>query len=526
MHANRYKCGGGGRREMRPWMSLPILYLARPWMSLPILARPWMSLLILLAQPVVADWDRDAETPWFDEVVGSLVVTKPTAFGADAASMMASALGQTEPTDDGGDVLDAAVNATKLTDIVADEWNRTLTITFEAKHGKLYANRQLFSLKGVNWFGSESRVGPPGGLNAHDIDYYLEFLARHGFNALRLLFNHESFLADAPLEQTELQRAPSLRGKSYRSMFQVLARAAAKYGILVMMACHRIRPAAWPGLGLWYDPSGPITLDRVLVSWDAVAAALCGEWNVFAVDLQNEPHAASWGFGRETDWDVAASRIGTHVLSLCPRWLVMVEGVGYTPGAPGADDPNQGFWWGGNLVGAKVSPVTLAYPSFGVTRDRLVYSPHTYGPGVYNQKYFDARDFPRNLEAVYEEQWAFVASETGAPIVIGEMGGFYTAKDKTWQDWALAYCKRKGIGIFYVCSAHSAPRAHDLPCPLRPSFCSCAHSAHESRLRALGVCGTVCVEPDFRGHGRAASDGLDDSQKAKLKAMPPLDGDW
>jgi len=68
----------------------------------------------------------------------------------------------------------------------------------------------------------------------------------------------------------------------------------------------------------------------------------------------NEPHAASWGFGRATDWDRAAARLGNRVLQLCPRWLIFVEGVGNTPGAPDGDDPDAGYWWGGNLVGAKV----------------------------------------------------------------------------------------------------------------------------------------------------------------------------
>ena len=53
---------------------------------------------------------------------------------------------------------------------------------------------------------------------------------------------------------------------------------------------------------------------------------------------------------------------GDHVLSACPRWLIFVEGVGYKPGAQGinamgfqGDDEKAGYWWGGNLVGAKVS---------------------------------------------------------------------------------------------------------------------------------------------------------------------------
>ena len=29
------------------------------------------------------------------------------------------------------------------------------------------------------------------------------------------------------------------------------------------------------------------------------------------------------------------------------------------------------------------------------------------------------------------------------------MGGWYVDKDKQWQDWAVAFMKEKGIGIFY-----------------------------------------------------------------------------
>lgn len=174
------------------------------------------------------------------------------------------------------------------------------------------------------------------------------------------------------IDNAETLVAPELRGLRYLEMFARIAEAAASRGLLVMMACHRLAPDAWPGKGLWHDPDGPITEREVNASWSAVSEALCPSWNVFAADLMNEPHAASWGFQRPTDWDVAAGRLGDHVASLCPRWLVMVEGVGFTPGAPGADDPAEGIWWGGNLFGAQKSPVALSDPT------RLVYSPHTY----------------------------------------------------------------------------------------------------------------------------------------------------
>lgn len=120
----------------------------------------------------------------------------------------------------------------------------------------------------------------------------------------------------------------------------------------------------------------------------------------------------------------------------------MVEGVGYDPGAPGMDNGGAGIWWGENLAGAKRQPVKLSNPA------RLVYSPHTYGPSVYQQKYFGAKDFPHNMPAIWESRFAFLLGE-GIPVVIGEMGGFYTGQDKEWQDWAFAFMRERGIGIFY-----------------------------------------------------------------------------
>lgn len=63
------------------------------------------------------------------------------------------------------------------------------TLRLAAREGRLYANDEPLDLKGVNWFGSEARVGPPGGLNSHSVDWYLDFLVKHRFNAIRLLFN-------------------------------------------------------------------------------------------------------------------------------------------------------------------------------------------------------------------------------------------------------------------------------------------------------------------------------------------------
>lgn len=222
-------------------------------------------------------------------------------------------------------------------------------IDFEGHDGVVYATGPSgkavpFSFKGANWFGSEAYNGPPNGLAENSIGFYLDFLRKHDFNAIRLLFNHEHVLKDDIVDAP--RREKLLFQVRYVQMFSILAKEAAKRGILVMIACHRITPDSWPGKGLWYDNSLGFNEARVKQSWSALTGALCKEWNVVAADLQNEPHSSSWGKGLDTDWNKAAERIGNHVSAACPRWLIMVEGVGYTPGAPNADDPGMGIWWG------------------------------------------------------------------------------------------------------------------------------------------------------------------------------------
>ena len=106
---------------------------------------------------------------------------------------------------------------------------------------KLYANGQRLHLKGVNWFGSETGHKVPGGLDAHSIDHYLDFLRTHRFNALRLLFNHRDVLQNTRLDRSH----PAMGGfrssahlgsaapERYLDVFRLVARAAAHYGILV-----------------------------------------------------------------------------------------------------------------------------------------------------------------------------------------------------------------------------------------------------------------------------------------------------
>ena len=215
------------------------------------------------------------------------------------------------------------------------------SLTFEGHDGLLYANGEQFSFKGVNWCvhlrgcvfsvhmqltkaaAMQSRLAAvtqvrfrgiqwstgwagraqcglvrdepashlfsslsPGDSLLPLLNRYMDYLQRNNFNAIRLLFNHEHVLQNDIVEAP--QEASELFQTRYIDMFLVLAQEAAQRGLLIMIACHRVKHDAWPGAGLWYDDTLGITETVVKDSWTRMASVLCQQWNIVAADLQNE----------------------------------------------------------------------------------------------------------------------------------------------------------------------------------------------------------------------------------------------
>jgi len=129
---------------------------------------------------------------------------------------------------------------------------------------------------------------------------------------------------------------------------------------------------------------------------------------------------------------------GNAVLKENPDWLVVVEGVEKVG--------NDSYWWGGNLEGAKDNPVRLSQP------DKLVYSAHDYGPGVYRQNWFDAPNFPNNMPDLWNTYWSYLNVDGKAPGLVGEFGGKSIATTTTegiWQRKLFSYLKDHGISYTY-----------------------------------------------------------------------------
>jgi endoglucanase len=302
--------------------------------------------------------------------------------------------------------------------------------------GKLVdqAGREV-RLTGVNWFGCETSVFAPHGLWARNWRDMLEQIAKSGFNALRLPYSNQLLEPSALPTSIDFTKNPDLKDKTALEILDTIIDGAAAIGLVIVLDRHR--PTADAQSELWYTDR--ISEQRWLDDWVMLARRYRRQPAVVGADLHNEPHGqATWGDGnRLTDWRLAAERAGNAILEANPDWLIVVEGIERV----GEDS----YWWGGNLRAAASSPVRLSRP------DKLVYSAHDYGPEVFPQAWFGAKDFPRNLSALWRDHWAYLATSGAAPVLLGEFGGRSVGQDPEgqWQRGLVEFLKSEGISYTY-----------------------------------------------------------------------------
>lgn len=61
--------------------------------------------------------------------------------------------------------------------------------------------------------------------------------------------------------------------------------------------------------------------------------------------------------------------------------------------------------------------------------NKIAYSAHEYGPYVYQQGWFFAKDFPRSLRRIMTDRWGSVMEKGVKPVWVGEFGSFYPKPD-------------------------------------------------------------------------------------------------
>jgi endoglucanase len=76
---------------------------------------------------------------------------------------------------------------------------------------------------------------------------------------------------------------------------------------------------------------------------------------------------------------------------------------------------------------------------------RVVYSPHTYGPNVFNQPYFSDSSFPSNMPRIWDKHFGFIRLFHDSAIVTGEWGGSTQGKNGIWLNAYINYLKSNDI---------------------------------------------------------------------------------
>ena len=148
-----------------------------------------------------------------------------------------------------------------------------------------------------------------------------------------------------------------------------------------------------------------------------------------------------------------------YMLEKNPELLIMVEGTevypkeGYDWTAPRIDYTTMteyyyGTWWGGNFRGAKKYPIDL-----GKYQSQLVYSPHDYGPLVWEQKWFyDGFTQETLLKDCWYDNWFFLQDEGVAPLLMGEWGGFMDGdKNEQWMTYLRDFMIENRIHHTFWC---------------------------------------------------------------------------
>lgn len=296
-------------------------------------------------------------------------------------------------------------------------------------------------LRGVNWFGIETELHAPHGLWKRDYKDMLAQIKSLDYNMIRLPFSIQSLRAsEVSGIDFNIGNNQELDGKSPLEVMDAIIKEAQQQGILILLDCHRLNDQRIPPL--WYGDG--FTETDWIETWKMLANRYRNQLNVIGADLKNEPHGpASWGTNDlATDWRLAAQRAGNAILGINPNWLIVVEGV--EKNVPGQRLATH--WHGGNLEGVREYPVRLS------NANKLVYSPHEYGPGVFNHPWFSEPSFPNNLEYRWEIAWNYIARQGIAPILIGEFGGKEVdpnSKEGVWKRRLVDYINRNNLSFAY-----------------------------------------------------------------------------
>ncbi len=354
-------------------------------------------------------------------------------------------------------------------------------------------------LTGANWFGFNCSENVFHGA-WYDVKNILKGVADRGIGLLRIPISTEllySWMNGKPNKVSSVTAAndppymvmnpdfydPATKGpKNSMEIFDIIMGYCKELGIKVMIDVHS--PDANNSghmYEIWYGletvTAGTVTTKMWIDTLVWLTDKYKNDDTILAIDLKNEPHGsrgytgpcpstiAKWDNSTdENNWKYASEQCGKAILKANPKMLIVIEGIqvyprtekGYTFDTPDVWEAKgdavvyHNAWWGGNLRGVKDYPVDFGSAALN---KQIIYSPHDYGPSVYNQPWFD-KDFTTQtlLDDYWYDTWAYIDDQKIAPLLIGEWGGHMDAgKNQKWMTLLRDYMIKNRINHTFWC---------------------------------------------------------------------------
>ncbi len=350
--------------------------------------------------------------------------------------------------------------AKDVPDPTTDDWLHTDGSKILDKDGK-----EVW-LTGINWFGYNTGTNTFDGLWACDLNTSLSAIADRGFNLLRIPISTELIKewSNGNYPNANFNQATNsyLVGMNSLEIFDYVVGQCRANGIKIMIDIHSAKTDAMGHMKpIWSE--GNISEQDFLDSLSWMSERYKNDDTIIAYDLKNEPHGkanesprAKWDDSKDSDnWKYIAEKAANAVLSKNPNVLVMVEGIEIYPKDIKSNgdfsSTNMGdyycTWWGGNLRGVKDNPVDL-----GKYQNKLVYSPHDYGPTVYEQPWFKGGyTFDSLYKDCWYDNWFYIQEQDIAPLLIGEWGGFMRDPNLKWMTYLRQLIKENKINHTFWC---------------------------------------------------------------------------
>ena len=334
-----------------------------------------------------------------------------------------------------------------------------------AQSGKIYdASGKEIQLRGISHYGFNALILQPEYLWAMGWKQQIAQMKSLGFNAIRVPFVPDTLYNTTPVNQlsyVDPTLNPELIGKTPLQVLDLWMAEANRQGMYILLDFHSVsmqrQYPTWfvsnpADFGLLYNKQA-YTKENWTRDLAFVARRYANLPYFFAIDIYNEPNGVvRWSTGDPNatnpvnHWKAAAELASAAVLAANSTLLIFVQGI--NGNWDGIENTNIPMNWGEDFQ-------PQAYQPLNIPNNKLVLSPHTYGPDVYMKSSFSASNFPANLAAHWDS--LFGQFSRAHPIVPGEWGGRYGngaggKMDVTWQDAFVNYLISKGIrNSFYWC---------------------------------------------------------------------------